>query len=196
MSGVVEMCRVAELGEEALELAHQHSSPREFVAALVEREHFPDAVGFLAHALPVREAIFWAFLCARRAAGAEPPTPIRTALEAVERWIMQPTDPNRFAAHEAAEAADVGTPAGCAAFAVFLSGGSLTPIQRIDLGEGKYQDTSPVEPPRYSAAKAIAGSVILSAVVAEPETAPERFRAFIAQGAEVANRIKLWPAEG
>jgi hypothetical protein len=43
------------------------------------------------------------------------------------------------------------------------------------------------------AAKAIAGAVMLAAVVTEPEKAPEKLQEFIMQGMEVVNRIKLWP---
>jgi hypothetical protein len=41
-------------------------------------------------------------------------------------------------------------------------------------------------------AKAVTGSVILSAVINEPEKAAERFREFLALGLEVAERITLW----
>jgi hypothetical protein len=41
-------------------------------------------------------------------------------------------------------------------------------------------------------AKAIAGAVMLAAVAPDPQRAPEEFRAFLEQGMEVVNRIKLW----
>ena len=49
------------------------------------------------------------------------------SLDATEKWIAQPTEENRRAAMSAAEAADVGTAAGCAGVAAFFSGGSLAP---------------------------------------------------------------------
>jgi hypothetical protein len=41
-------------------------------------------------------------------------------------------------------------------------------------------------------AKAVAGAVMLAAVATEPEKAPEKYQAFLAQALEVTRRIKLW----
>src|SRR5215212_8881463 len=130
-----ELAEAAELSDEARALAAPGVAPRDYVARLVEGEHFRDAVRFLAHAIPKREAVWWAWVCARRAAGAEPPAPVRAALDATERWVA---------------------------------------------------------PPELVTAKAVAGAVTLSAVIAEPEKAPEKFRAFIDQGLDVVRRIRLW----
>lgn len=155
--------------------------PREFLRTLVEGEHFADAVRFVAHALPTREGIWWAWVCARRAAGAEPPPAIRAALDATERWITQPTDEHRRLAMRTAEAAQFSTPAGCAALAVYFSGGSIAPA-----------DTPPVPAPEFVSAKAIAGAVIAAAVTPDPAQAADKFRAFVAQGLEVVDKLQLW----
>ncbi len=176
-----ELCELAELEEEGKGLLRKEHTPPEFIASLVEHEHYADAVRLLAHALPKREAIWWAWVSARRVLNGEPPPSIRTALQATEQWIMQPTEEHRRPMLTIAEEADIGTPPGCAALAVFLSGGSIAPPQ-----------LPPVEPGEFAAAKAIAGSVTLAAVSTEPERAPEKFRAFIAQGLEVARRLNLW----
>lgn len=180
---LAELCAVAELEEEARALLREDHTPQEFIAALVEQERFPDAVRLLAHALPKREAILWAWMLARRVAGGEPPPPTQAALAATERWIMKPCEENRRPMLTIAEEADLGTPAGCAALAVFLSGGSIAP-----------PELAAVEPGEFAAARAIAGSVTLAAVLVEPEKAPEKFRAFIAQGQDVARRVGMWRA--
>ena len=41
-------------------------------------------------------------------------------------------------------------------------------------------------------AKAVSGSVTLSAVMTEPERAIEKFNEFVKLGLEVAERTKLW----
>ena len=69
--------------------------PRDFIEQLVAKGLFPDAVRVIAHALPRREAVWWAWVCARKDSGAEPAPPIQAALDATERWIVQPTDENR-----------------------------------------------------------------------------------------------------
>jgi hypothetical protein len=50
-----------------------------------------------------------------------------------------------------------------------------------------------VPPGEFMTAKAVAGSIIVAAVAAEPERAPEKFQAFLEQGLEVAYRLGLWP---
>ena len=174
-------CEVAELGDAACRLRREHRGPQEFLAALAEAELPVDAIRLLAHLLPRREAIWWAWECARRAAGVNPPQAIQEALAATEQWLKEPTEEHRRIAFARAEAADLGNAAGSAALAVFLSGGSIAP-----------PDVGPVEPPPHAAAKAIAGSIILAAVATEPEKAPEKFRVSVAQGAQIAERVKLW----
>ena len=178
---------VAQLAEEAaLEppaqaLQDASRGPREFVAALQAGEHHVEALKFLAHLLPRREAVWWAWMCARKEGGESVPPVEREALEATERWIGEPTDEHRRAAMRAAEAATFGTPAGCAARAVFLSGGSLAP-----------PGVAETPPSRFAAAKAVFGSLVFSAVSSDPESAPQRYRRFLAYGLELADRIRLW----
>jgi hypothetical protein len=178
---LAEFCALAELGDEARALLTPAHRPREFVELLAARGLFPDAVRFLAHALPKREGIWWAWVCAKRADGDTPPPVRKAALDATERWITQPTDENRRAAMRAAEAATFGTAAGCTALAVFFSGGSLGP-----------PDQAVVPPGEFLSAKALTGAVKLAAVSTEPEKAPEKFRGFIAQGLDVVSKLKLW----
>jgi hypothetical protein len=180
-SRTVAIATVAELGEEAMALLRPDLHPLDFVALLMEKALFPDAVRFVAHALPKREAVWWGWVCARRAAGENPPPKIKAALDATERWIAQPNEDNRRLAMAAAEKAELGTAAGCAGLAAFFSGGSLAP-----------PDAPPVPPGEFLAAKAVAGAVIFAAVAKEPEKAPEKFRSFVAQGVEVTTRLKLW----
>jgi hypothetical protein len=155
--------------------------PLDFVALLMQKAFYPDAVRFIAHALPKREAVWWGWVCARRAAGEDPPPKIKGALDATERWIAQPNEDNRRLAMAAAQKAELGTAAGCAGLAAFFSGGSLAPPE------------APAVPPgEFLTAKAVSGAVIFAAVGKEPEKAPEKFKSFVAQGVEVTKRVKLW----
>jgi hypothetical protein len=172
---------VAELGDEALALMKPELHPLDFVAKLMDKRLYPDAVRFVAHALPKREAVWWAWMSARRGAGENAPPKIKSSLEATEKWIAQPTDDNRRAAKAAAEAAQLGTAAGCAGLAAFFAGDSLAP-----------PDCPAVPPGPYLTAKAVTGAVIFAAMSGEPNQAPEKFKSFVAQGLDVAKRIKLW----
>jgi hypothetical protein len=181
LSKTVTISTVAELGEEAMALMRPELHPLDFVKLLMEKTLYPDAVRFIAHALPRREAVWWGWVCARRAAGETPPPKIKAALDATEKWIAQPTEDNRRSAMAAAQTAELGTAAGCAGLAAFFSSGSLAP-----------PDAPVVPPGEFLAAKAVSGAVIFAAVSREPEKAPEKFKSFVAQGVEVTNRVKLW----
>jgi hypothetical protein len=172
---------VAELGDEAVALMKPQLHPADFVAKLMDAKLYPDAVRFVAHALPKREAVWWAWMSARRSSGENAPPKIKASLEATEKWIAQPTDENRRAAKEAAEIAKLVTAAGCAGLAAFFAGDSLAP-----------PDCPAVAPGPYLTAKAVSGAVNFAAMSGEPNQAPEKFRSFVAQGLDVTKRIKLW----
>ena len=176
-----EIAAVADLGDKAKALLQPDLPPESFVESLVGQGEFADAVRFLAHALPKREAVWWAWFCARRSSGPEASPEIQASLAATEKWLVQPTDEHRRNAMRAAEQATFGTPAGCAGLGAFFSGGSLGP-----------PETPPVPPGEFMTAKAVAGAIIMSAVASEPEKAPEKYRSFVAQGLEVTRKIKLW----
>jgi hypothetical protein len=182
--GTAELCALADLSDDARAILSEGArSPRAFFALLIERGHPTDAIRFLAHALPRREAVWWAWVCARKSAGATPPAPVKTALDVTEQWIVQPTEDHRRKALQAGEAARFSTAAGCAALAAFMTNGSLAP-----------PDAPVVPPGEFLYAKAVAGSVTVAAVATEPERAPEKFKEFLQLGLEVAERTKLWPA--
>jgi hypothetical protein len=180
-----EVCKHFPLDEEAKKLLRDGLTPAQFLTALIEKQQFPDAVRFLAHALPKREAVWWACLCARAVAGSNLPPPIAAALQAAEKWVVDPSEENRRAAMPAAEAAEFKTPAGCAAVAAFWSGGSLGP-----------PNVPAIPPGEYLTAHGVAGAVMLAAVQSEPEKAPEKYRKFLAQGIEVANGVNRWKETG
>jgi len=184
--GTAELCAVADLDDEARALLPAGApapAPKAFFSLLMERKLHADAIRFLAHALPRREAVWWAWVCARKSTAADASPPVKQALEATERWIVQPTEENRRQAMKAGEAADFGTAAGCAALAAFMSSGSLAP-----------PDAPVVPPDEFLCAKAVSGSVMMAAVVPDAKRAPERFVEYLGLGLEVAERTKLWPA--
>jgi hypothetical protein len=177
-----EVCQRFAPGDAARALLADGLAPGPYLDRLQEQRLFPDGVAFLAHALPKREAVWWACRCVRTAAPPATP-PAAAALEAAERWVANPDEDNRRKAQAAAEAAPVSTPSGCAAMAAFLSGGSLAPpdVQ------------TPVPPGEHLTARLVAGAVQLAAVVMTPEKAPEKFSAFLALGREVAAGADQWP---
>jgi hypothetical protein len=179
---VASLAEAAELDDAAKALVEPTCTPRDYIRALAAASLEVEAIKFLAHLLPRREAVWWAWMCAR---SGTPPGDSRQgiiqALAATESWIREPAEKNRRAAFAAAESATLETAAGCAALAAFLSGGSMAPAGIAE-----------VPPPPFGTSRAVFGSLVLSAVSSEPERGQERLEDFLAKGLELAERIKLW----
>jgi len=68
-----EVCDRYPAEEAARPLLSEDLTPREYVGLLLAGRHYPEAVRFLAHALPKREAVWWACRCVRLVLGADAP---------------------------------------------------------------------------------------------------------------------------
>jgi|GEM_PF-1357308 len=171
-----EICQRYEPDEEALSCLQDGVTAVEFLESLAERGLWSEAVKFLAQALPKRDAIAWASQCVRHESKADSPPTSLAALDAVDTWLSNPSEDHRRAAQVAADRAGAGTPAGCLAFGVFFSGGSLGPMTLEHA----------IPPADELTGKALAGALMLAAVVGEPENAPVRLQGFVEQGLQVA----------
>lgn len=169
------VCRDIDLDEAARRLLGPETSPADFLRLLMENTLYPDAVKFLARALPKRESAWWACLCARSALSDDVGAEALKVLELAERWVYKPSEEHRRAAFAAAEAHRFQGPWSWAAMAAFWSGGSMAP-----------PDAPAIPPADNLTGKAVAGAVMLAAVHREPEKAPEKYRQFLTQGIDIA----------
>jgi hypothetical protein len=134
-----------------------------------------EAARLVAHALPKREAVWWACMCAAHTAPADLAEAERTALAAAELWVRAQTDAARRAAMAQAQATGFSSPEAWAAVAAFWSGESMAP-------EGQ-----PAVPPApHLTGTAVAGSVALSAVRGQVSRRPARLRRFLESGRNIA----------
>jgi hypothetical protein len=134
-----------------------------------------DAARLAAHALPKREAVWWACMCARGIPDAALPEADLRALAAAEHWVRRQEEEARRAAMAAAQATGFRTAEAWAAVGAFWSGGSLAP-------EGQ-----PMVPPAdHLCAVAVSGSVVLAATRGRPERAEARLRRFLAAARDIA----------
>jgi hypothetical protein len=172
------VARAAQLSDAAQAMAAKPGSVSQLATALAEKNLLPDACRLLAFALPKREAVWWACCCIRDAKAIGNAA---LALEAAEKWVANPQEDQRRAAYAAAEKVGAETPAGCAAFAAFFSGGSLAP-----------PNVAEVPPPDHLTPGAAAGAVMLAAVAGEPAKAEERYKKFLAIGVDVASGKNKW----
>jgi hypothetical protein len=164
----------AELSPDAQTIAAGCPDVPAAIDALTRAGLVTDAARMVAHALPKREAVWWACMCARATEPAPPPADAE-ALTAAESWVRKPEEPNRRQAMAKAEAAGFRTPEAWAAIGAFWSGGSMAP-------EGQ-----PVVPPGdHLTGLAVAGAVSLAAVRKHPEKADATLRAFLTSALDIA----------
>ncbi len=158
-------------------------TPEQFIEKL-DTENLPqDCITFIAHGLPPREAIAWALQCCRQSQIKQEASNKKAALNEQEQqalaiaraWYRTPDEDHRRAAEKAAQAAQLQTPPGWVAQAVFWSSGSMTP-----------PDTPVVPPPPFLYSKAIAGAITLAAVLPDGSQAETLFPLFIERGMAIA----------
>ena len=134
-----------------------------------------EAIRVLAHAIPKREGVWWACMCASSTAPKDLSESDRAARETAELWVRQQKDSLRRAAMAYAEAGGFMTPEAWAGIAAFWSGDSTAPL-------GK-----PVEPPLpYMAGTAIAAAVSLAAVRGDGKRHAARLKRFLESGRDIA----------
>src|SRR5271157_6282178 len=100
VSPLRQLCDQAKVGDEAKALLTDEFSTKEFIALLVEKELFPDALRVVAYLLPKREAIGWGCLCVRHILASQKDKPLPPVQVAVERWVSAPSEENRWAARQ------------------------------------------------------------------------------------------------
>ena len=99
-------------------------------------------------------------------------------MKSAEKWIAEPSEENRKATLKAAEAADTGTPAGCAALAAYYS-------------EGLPRTEDPKSNARaYFMTAKLVGSAVLLTAAADPKQMLPRFAGFTGKGLEIVRRSR------
>ncbi len=159
----------------------------EALERLESRGFLIEAARLIAHALPKREATWWACMCAHHTAPADLPEPDRAAVAAAEQWVRRQSDEPRRAAFAAAQQAGFGSPEAWAAVAAFWSGDSMSPLGQ------------PAVPPAdHLTGTAVAGAVALAAVRRRPERQKDRLARFLDSAHNIAagGPGRLPPEEG
>lgn len=170
-----EICAHFDLQDDAKPLLRDGIDPRQFVTALLDNKKCIDAIHFMAHALPAREAIWWGCLCIQHAIGEELSAADRVAATATVGWVLQPTDDRRMAAKAAADGAPIPSPAGALALATFYTGGNVAP-----------PGLPAMSPEPFAAARAVALAVTLASVKAEPRKIVKTQKAYVELATQVA----------
>jgi hypothetical protein len=181
----LELCERAELKEDVRKLALPDAPVRVFVQQLARDGQQTEAIAALAQLLPNRGCISWGLNSVRKVSATSNTPHAGPAFQAVEKWLADPTDELRRAAFEAGKRADLGTPAGALALAVFFSGGTMAPAEA---------PVAPIEPAPHLCAKVVA-LAMTAAVAWDPRNAAELRGAFLDAGFHLADQFKIWEAE-
>jgi hypothetical protein len=147
--------------------------PLDHARALLRSPRPSDAVIFISHLLPRREAVWWAAQCVRALLG-EGATD--ETLGAAEIWVRTPEDDNRQAALSAANASDRRKPTTWLAFAAGWSGGSLLPA-----------DQKPIPPPAGACAMAANSAIMMAVATGDPRAVVDRITACAEAGVRFAS---------
>lgn len=143
--------------------------------SLVAADRLPDALRLIAHALPKREAVWWACMCARAVPALEPNPLDAEALAAAELWVRRSDEATRRATMEPAQKGGFRSAESWAAVGAFWSGGNIS-------ADGLPE----VEPAPNLTGVAVVGAILLAAMRHAPERAPQRFKRFIASARDIA----------
>jgi hypothetical protein len=146
------ICRQFGLSEPSQWLLDLNLGSSELLRRLIASQHYADAIRFLAYALPKPHAVWWAAVCLWQAYRPIPEQAVERALQHALRWLVEPTDANRRACEPPDRAEALATPAGCLAYAVYYSDGSMVA-----------PDLPPVMPPPTLTHRLVAGCVMLAA---------------------------------
>lgn len=131
----VDLCLLFRLPPAALRLLDDGPRVSEALERFTGSGHLAEARRLLAYALDKRDAVWWAYLSAREAIRHRevPPEHLR-ALEVAREWVNDPTDANRARCKRMIAECGTTSMAGILCFAVWLSGGSIspTPLRHVE----------------------------------------------------------------
>lgn len=123
------------LDSTSLELLKPDMRPEDYIEVLSSAEKWTDAVTVMARALPKREAVWWACLCASQMESLGENKEETLALKAAEKWAYKPSEENRRNAFLQAQKSDKPSAGTLSCMAVAFSGGklALNKDQSVDL---------------------------------------------------------------
>ncbi len=143
---------------------------------LIDEKAVDAAIELLAHALPRREAVWWAATCVRERLPEPAPAVELRLLAGAEDWVRKPSDEQRRAVFELARAEGMGTPAGLVASAVFFSGDTLGPADR-----------PPVPPAGNLVGTMVVNAVRIAATRLAAQEGPQWLAEFLTVGIDIAS---------
>lgn len=171
MSNIQQAAAQMALPAEANALLRDAMAPRDAVEALLAADQTGAALKLLTRLLPKRYVVAWVCQCAR-----DQPLPVEAKAGAslAEKWVRDPSEENRRAAFEFANAGDYKSLGAWLAASAGWAAGSLAPAQL----------ETPIPPPEHLTAVAAVAAVTMLAALDRGQFA-ERRLGFIQRALEL-----------
>lgn len=160
----------------ALKMLADDLTPRQFYERTRDTGELAAARRILAHALPVRRALWWGMLAARDAFGESLPDDLAMTLAAVGCYVQQPTEDHRRATGEVARRLRASSLAACLAYGAFCSAGSIAP-----------PGMPPVWPKPFITGRLVGVAVYLAAVRRDAKRYKDVLRRYLQWGEMIAS---------
>lgn len=168
-----EIIEELDLPKESLKEMKKYDTDISLINFFIQSEMFEQAIKYIALGLPLKEAIWWAYICAQDAEEKKSHLNTQSALRTVNQWIRTPSEELRQSNKNFAETLQQYTPTSWAAMAIFWSGGSIAPVGR-----------PPIEPLPFMAGHAVSNAITLAA--SEAESYIDKVKHYIKQGLHIA----------
>jgi hypothetical protein len=145
------------------------------INVLAKNGYLLEATRVYAQALPNRESVWWACMCAYHTAPDDMDPNERKPRDLAETWVRSQKDEDRRAAMEAAKARDMKGPEAWCASAAFYSGDSIAPI--------KYP---PNKPAPHLSGMVVAAAVLLASLRGDASRQPDRLARFLESAQDIS----------
>jgi hypothetical protein len=154
-----------------------------FFARLLNENKLSDARLFLAHALPIRRALWWSCLCAHDACD-DRASDLRATIESVVRYVQLPNETHRRATEDIVRRSAASSLAGALSAAAFFSAGGVGPRSLV----------TPIAAPAFVAPRLVSAAVYLATTIKDVLNYQHVMHDYLLVGQQIAQGENLWPA--
>lgn len=144
-----------DLNPQLAEQVKTYTNELQALHCLLEHQQFDAAIHLLAFGLPIREAIWWAYVCIEEFESQKDDILVQNCLKSISRFVHEPSEDARYHAEACADALSLYSASSWAAMAVFYSGDNIAPA-----------DKPAVVPTEFMAGQAVANAIIINASAA------------------------------
>lgn len=170
------LCQAIELDEADQSLLTAEIGTVAYLHSLIAQQRYQSAIAVLAHALPKREAIWWACLATRKRLNDKSTALDLQALTLAEAWVYKPNEQNRLALIPIIRQLNSKSPSIWAAYAAFWSSTNISFNNEVVVNAT--DDTL--------TAKAVYAALLGAAVNDPPEHIAQNYQLFLQQGIDIA----------